>query len=92
METGNTIEYVKREYFKRLCNPDIFVKVKQDPYLGEVEEVRSSASCDTRELTLAIERFRTWSAIECGIYLPEANETEFLQRIEVEIDKQKQWL
>lgn len=92
METGNTIEYVKREYFKRLCNREIFARTKQDEYLGEVEVLRSTKECDTGELTLAIERFRTWSVTECGIYLPSPDEREFLQQIELEMNKQKQWL
>lgn len=92
METGNTIGYVKREYFKRLCNKEIFTRTKQDEYVGEVEVLRSTKECDTADLTLAIERFRTWSVAECGIYLPSPDEREFLQQIEVEINKQRQWL
>ena len=36
METGNTIEYVKREYFKKLCNPSLFLIPKHDKYIGDV--------------------------------------------------------
>ena len=92
METGNTTEYVKREYFKTLCNPDIFVRRKKDPYRGEIDELRSSRECDSAELTKAIERFRNWSASECGIYLPSPDEREFLQRIEVEMCRQREYL
>lgn len=92
METGNTIEYVKQNYFKKLCNPDLFLERKPDKHLGEVEILRSSRDCDTGEMTLAIERFRMWTNSECGIYLPSPDEREFLQHIEIEIDKQKQWL
>ena len=28
MQTGNPIGYVKQEYFKRLCNPELFVRVE----------------------------------------------------------------
>ena len=92
MQTGNTLEYVKRAYFKALCNADIFVIEKADKWAGNVKELRSTADLTTAELTTAIERFRNWSSAEAGIYLPAPNEEEFLQRIEIEIQRHKQWL
>lgn len=92
LETGNTREYVKQKYFKELCNKDIFVTTKQDRYLGETIVLRSTKDCDTGEIAMAIDRFRTWSSVEGGIYLPEANEKEFLQHIEVELDHKKEWI
>ena len=92
METGNTLEYVKRVYFKKLCNPSLFVRHKADKYLGEENEYRSSANLTTAEMTQAIDRFRNWSASECGIYLPSPNEEDFLQSIEVEMDRQSEYL
>lgn len=92
METGNTIEYVKREYFKRLCNPSLFLTPRQDKYLGEVNDYRSSAVLSTAEMTQAIERFRNWSASECGIYLPSPDEEAFLQSIELELERHKDYL
>ena len=56
METGNTLEFVKREYFKRLVNPDLFVERRYDKYLGEIEVLRSSRDLDTGDMTTAIER------------------------------------
>lgn len=92
VETGNSVEYVKREYFKRLCNPDIFRRIKQDKYLGEVEDLRSTKECDSGEMTTAIERFRNWSSSECGIYLPSPDEQAFLQSIEVEMNRYQRYL
>lgn len=92
IETGNTIEYVKQNYFKRLCNAAIFLSEKEDAHLGRVEVLKSTRDCDTGELTTAIDRFRSWSSMECGIYLPEPNESEFLRSIEVEMDRHKQWI
>ena len=91
-ETGNTLEYVKREYFKRLCNRDLFVGYKDDPYLGRIEVIRSSAEIDSGQMTTAIERFRNWSSAEGGIYLPSPNEEAFLQSIEIELQKYKGWI
>jgi len=92
METGNTVEFVKQKYFKELCNAEIFIFTKNDVHLGKVEDLKSSKDIDTADMTTAIERFRNWSSAECGIYLPEPNEKEFLRSIEVEMDRQRQWL
>lgn len=91
-ETGNTIDYVKENYFKRLCNRDVFVEVRTDRWLGDIEVLKSSRSLSTEEMSAAIDRFRNWSSSECGIYLPEAHESEFLREIEMETAKSKRWL
>jgi len=91
-ETGNTIDYVKEQYFKKLCNPELFVERKADKYLGEVELLKSSRSLSTEDMNTAIDRFRNWSSMECGIYLPEAQESEFLREIEHEIARNRLWL
>jgi len=92
IETGNTVEYVKLEYFKKLCNADIFVTDKSDRFLGSVQVIVSTSGIDTKQMTVAIDRFRNWSSAEAGIYLPEANEEEFLRNIQVEMERQRQWL
>ena len=84
-ETGMTIEDVKHEVFKKICNRDIFCYKKT---LGkgdkaiEIDGVRSSAFIDTEEMATAITRFRNWSASEAGIYLPAASEHEALLHAE----------
>jgi hypothetical protein len=92
METGCTLDWVKREYFKKICNPSIFLIKKQDKYAGDVEFLRSSAELTTEEMTTAIERFRNWSVAEAGIYLPAPNEHEYLDAIEREMQYKKEWL
>ena len=92
METGNTLEVVKQEYFKRLVNPDLFVERRHDKYLGEIEVLRSSRDLDTGDMTTAIERFRNWAAAEADIYLPAPNEQEFLDSIEREMQCKRTWL
>ena len=91
METGYTVEYVKRELFKITCNPVIFCR-KREGKFGIVDDIRSSADLDTAEMTTAIERFRNWSAQEGQIYLPSANEYKFLDEIEIEAQKYKYYL
>lgn len=92
LEYGETTGWVKENYFKRLCNRDIFVRVKSDRLLGDVEYLRSSRDCDTGEMTLAVDRFRDWSNKECGIYLPTPEDQLFLQQIEIEMSRSRQWL
>lgn len=92
IETGNSIEWVKREYFKKLCNRELFVIEKDDKYIGKSEELKSSRDLSKEEMTLAIERFRNWSSETAGIYLPSANEQSFLDNIEIELSKHKKYL
>lgn len=92
METGNTLEFVKQEYFKRLVNPDLFVEHRYDKYLGEIEVLRSSRDLDTGEMTTAIERFRNWAAAEAGIDLPSPDDGDWISYIEREMQHQKVWL
>jgi hypothetical protein len=88
MEYGCSVEYAKDNYFKRLCNKEIFVRHSEDKYLGNIEVLRSSSDLDTLEMTMAIERFRNWASAE-GIYLPEPNEEDFLATIEMESQRVK---
>lgn len=86
LETGYTLEYVKREFFKVVCNPGIFI-VEVEGKLGKVKDLRSWSELDSREATLAITRFRNWSAQTLDIYLPEANELEILKSIEEQLSQ-----
>jgi len=86
LETGYTLKLVKEKFFKTLCNPEIFI-IKTKGKLGEIEDLRSWADLNTKEATIAIERFRNWSNDEAGIYLPEASEAGYLEHIEAELSK-----
>lgn len=92
METGNSLDFVKREYFKRHINSEIFTIEREDEFLGKVQVLRSSRDLDTAEMTLAINRFRDWSSNEAGIYLPSPEEQAFLQTIEIEMMRHKEYL
>lgn len=92
IETGNTLGFVKQEYFKRYINPDLFVVEIDDKHLGKVSVLRSSRDLTTAEMTTAIERFRNWSSVEAGVYLPSPDEQAFLQSIEIEMLRQKEYL
>lgn len=91
-QTGNTLEWVKQQYYKKLCNPDIFIGEREDLFLGRVKYVRSSADLRTDEMNLSIERFRNWSAAEAGIYLPEATSEAEIAALRVEVERYKTYL
>lgn len=92
MQTGNTLEETKTEYFKKYCNADLFLVRKTLKHIGTIEVLRSSAELDTAEMTTAIERFRNWSASEAGIYLPSPDEEAYLAAIEAEMQRHRDWL
>ena len=91
-QTGNTLEWVKQQYYKKLVNPDLFIREKEDKYLGRIKVLRSSADLDTSEFSLSVERFRNWASQEAGIYLPSADEYIIIQQMEIEIERNKEFL
>lgn len=91
IETGNTLAYTKDIYFKRLVNPDIFVKEVNDLYVGKVQVVRSSADLSVETMSTAIDKFKRWAA-EQGIYIPEPEDAERLKDIELEMGRMKSYL
>jgi hypothetical protein len=92
IETGHDMEYVKEVFYKRTANKDIFVRIKDDELLGQTEYLRSSASLSQEEFSTSIDRLRDWSSQVAGIYLPAANEQEFLASIEYEMSRYRQWI
>lgn len=91
METGNTLEYCKEWYFKRLCNEDLFVTTKMDKYAGEVEVIRSTADLTKEEMSMAIDRFKRWGG-ENGIYMPNPGDESLLKEIAIEMGRMKSYI
>ena len=91
METGNTLEYCKEWYFKRLCNKDLFVTTRTDKFAGQVEVIRSSADLTQAEMSMAIDRFQRWRA-ENGIYMPQPGDESLLREIAIEMGRNKAYL
>ena len=91
-QTGNTLEWVKQQYYKKLVNPELFIREKEDKYLGRIKVLRSSADIDTAEMSLSIDRFRNWAAQEAGVYIPAADEAILIQHMEIEIERSKEFL
>lgn len=91
LETGNTLDVVKREIYKRRINPDLYVRVKTDPILGEVETLRSSRDLSKEEMSLSIERYRRFCS-DNGVYIPEPGDEEIIQQIEFEMARAQKYL
>lgn len=91
MDTGNTIEDVKREYFKDMVNPDIFKSYKTDSRGHTIAVYRSTASVSKEEMSNAIDRFKRWGA-ENGYYFPNPDDLQLLKDIEVEMGRIKTYL
>lgn len=91
-QTGDTLEWVKKVYYKNVCNPDIFVAERADKLAGRVRYLRSSADLTTEEMTTTIERFRNWSATTAGIYLPDAENEAELLAAQIAVERHKTYL
>ena len=91
MDVGVTLEYAKREYFKKLVNRDLFIRKAQDRFSGEIEVIRSSADLTIEEMSIAIDRFKRWGA-ENGFYLPSPEDKDMLKYIEIEMGRMRQYL
>lgn len=86
-QIGETMEYVKKCYYKMLVNPNTFIVEREDKYLGKIKYLRSSADLDSAEFSLSIDRFRNWASMECGIYLPSPEEEQLVLLMELEVER-----
>ena len=91
-EYGLSVEEVKLDIFKRTCNAELFKRSHDNKKGVRVEFLRSTAELTTAEMTTAIERFRNWSVAVAGIYLPSANEQEFLIHCKQVIEENKEFI
>ena len=91
MDVGVTLEYAKREYFKKLVNKDLFIRKEHDRFSGEIEVIRSSADLTIEEMRIAIDRLKRWGA-ENGFYLPSPEDADRLRDIEIEMGRMRQYL
>lgn len=87
METGESPEYVKKMYYKIGANRDLFAVFRNDKFLGDVNYLRETSTLTKEEKTLSIDNFRAFSLRVCNVYLPEANEEDFMKNIVIEINR-----
>ena len=91
METGNSLESIKQEVFKKRVNPDLFIVEKDDPILGHIQTLRSSRDLDKEEMSKAIDRYLKFCA-DNGVYIPSPEEEDILREAEYEIAKFERFL
>lgn len=91
-EYGVSKEQAECDYFKRLCNSDIFVRKVTNKRGKEVEYLRSSADLDKDEMSIAITRFRNWCSAEAEIYIPSGEEHEYIVFCQQAIERNKEYL
>lgn len=91
LEVGESVEYVKETYFKRLVNPSTFIVAKEDKLAGKVETLRSSADLTKEEMSTAIDRFKMWGRQQ-GWVMPDPGDTEILRQLEIEMSRQGRYL
>lgn len=91
LETGNTLEYTKLEYFKKMVNAEYFRTEKKDRFLGNVEVWRSTKDISKEDLSVCIDRFKKWAASE-RIYIPDQEDKARLRDVEMEMARARTWL
>ena len=91
-EFGLTLEEVKYDIFKKKCNAEIFVSKRKNRRGQEISYIRSSSDLDTAEMTQAIERFRNFSAMEAGLYIPAPDEHDAILEAEKQIARYAEYL
>lgn len=86
-EFGLEREYVKEMYYKRAANAELYLREREDALCGWVEYTRSSAELTKEEMSLSLDRWKEWCARVAEFPLPEPEEGEFLDWVEVEISR-----
>ena len=89
---GCSLEEAKIDFYKRMCNRDLFERRAVNKRGKEIIYLRSSADLTTAEMTLSIDRFRDWSASVAGIYLPSAGEQEMLLYARQEVERAREFV
>lgn len=89
---GDEMQYCKRQFFKIEANKELFQYQRVNKQTGEVRiALRSSKDLNTKEMTLAIDRFKHYSA-SIGIILPEAEQKHFIFEAQKEVAKNLEFI
>lgn len=92
LEYGESLQYTKQVIFKKDVNQDIFQYEFINRITGEIRiDYRSTSDLDTKEMTIAIDRFRDYAA-KGGIYLPEPKDLSILEYIEIQVNNNKHFI
>ena len=91
-QLGYPREYVKREFFKRLANAELFVIERTDRDGRKYTDLRSTSSLTKEEMSIAIDRFRNWAAVEGGVYIPSPEDVAAVNYMEQIASKNETYL
>lgn len=92
LQLGYTAQEVKDEYFKRECNPDLFVRTRYDELLGRNRQyLLSTRSLTKEETATAIDRFLHFAA-QHGVYIAPSDEYISLLRMQQDVQRNKKYL
>lgn len=91
METGNTLDFVKKYYLKELVNPSLFIVERDDKIAGKVRVLRSTRDLTKEEMSLALDRFRDWAA-GLGYYIPSPDDESLMQSVEYQMGRMREYL
>ena len=92
IEFGYEFEYTKQIIFKREVNKDLFYSEIINKNNGDIQVFyKSSSSLDTKQMTIAIDRFKNYSA-KYGLVLPESEDYNFINYIENNIERYAEFL
>ena len=90
---GFIVEVKKKHRPRSLAqNREIFAKQRVNRRGQPVTYWRSTADLDTKELTDAIEKFRNYSSMVAGLYIPEPNEEAALLEAQKQIALYEKYL
>lgn len=90
LETGYTLECVKRNFFKLEVNKDLFLSEERGNF-GTKQALKSTTQITKENLSIAIDRFKKWSS-DNGIYLPEPEDEEYLAHLEIEASRLQRYI
>lgn len=88
---GYSQEEVKERFFKMTVNPDLFVQFIEHDIYGKGFVLRSTTELDTKQMTIAINRFKNYSA-DADLILPDANNDGFIYHALNEIENYAEYI
>lgn len=92
VEIGMSLEQVKVDIYKRICNRELFEREHVNKRGKRVTYLRSTNDLTKDEYSLSITRFRNYASVEAEIYLPSSDERQFLSYIEGEMERYKEFI
>lgn len=90
-QTGHTKEEAEAIY--KEINRRLYY-FEKEAYGKQYFYIKHTYELNTAEMTESIERFRNWSAMNeaCPVYIPAPNESYYFQEMELEIERNKEFI